>query len=128
MSKPTVTYCEDCDYEASSTSEFCPSCGVEDPWVSEPKFDMNDVDFPVIVEREHYDDNYGLWRDFCGKVFGAYELTESEIANVPDSFPSMKYCVPTTYWVVYEDRIDGPFLDRSTARESFQTSITRENY
>jgi len=81
---------------------------------------MDDVDFPVIVERKHYDDNYGLWRDFCRQTFGAAELHGSDIANVSDSLPQMKYCVPTTYWVVYEDRVDGAFPDRSSARESIQ--------
>jgi len=128
MSKPTVTYCENCEHEASSSSEYCPSCGEESPWVSEPKYDMDDIDFPVIVEREHYDDDYGLWRDFCSKTFGVYELNESDIANFPDSLPRMKYCIPTTYWVVYRDDIDGPYLERSEARESTQTSITREQY
>jgi len=120
MTKPMTTYCENCDHEASSTSEYCPSCGAEDPWVTEPQYDMDDVDFPVIVEREHYDDNYGLWRDFCGQTFGAYELHGSDIANVPDNLPSMKYCVPTTYWVVYEDKVDGPYLESFKAYASIQ--------
>jgi len=86
--------------------------------VTEPKYDMDDIDFPVIVEREHYDDNYGLWRDFCRQTFGAVELNSSDIANVPDSLPRMKYCVPTTYWVVYEDGIDGAYHDQIEAEKS----------
>lgn len=116
--KPTRTYCENCGKEPMSTpSTYCPDCGSEEPWVTEPKYDMDDVDFPVIVEREHYDDDYGLWRDFCRQVFGAAELQGSDIANMPDSLPRMKYCVPTTCWVVYRDSIEGPFLEKSEARE-----------
>jgi len=47
-----------------------------------------------------------------------WDLNSSDIANVPDSFPRMKYCVCTTHWVVYEEDVDGPYLSESDARES----------
>lgn len=116
--KPTRTYCTECEHESSSQADHCPSCGAEDPWTTEPKYDMETVDFPVIIEREHYDDNYGMWRDFTSQVFGAYELTGDQIANMPKGFPRMKYCCPTTHWVVYEGSVDGPYMTANEARES----------
>lgn len=70
--------------------------------------------------NEHYKDNHGLWRDFCQQVFGYPELTGEDIANVPDSLPSMKYNVIHYYQVVFEDEIEGPFLDKDKAREVAQ--------
>jgi len=110
--------CDECGANGSQSTDYCPHCGAEDPWVKEPKFNMDDVEFPVIVEREHYDDNYGLWRDFCYQVFGVHELKSSQIANVPDGLPRMKYCCPSTYWKITENDVDGPYLSRKEAREA----------
>jgi hypothetical protein len=78
---------------------------------------MDDVDFPVIVEVEHYNDDHGLWRTFCDQVFGYPGLKGSDIANVPDGFPSMKYNVVRYYMVVFRDDLEGPFLEKEKAEE-----------
>ena len=78
---------------------------------------MEDVDFPVVLEVEHYNDDHGLWRDFCQQEFGYPDLKGSDIANMPEEFPSMKYNVIHYYMVVFRDRIEGPFLEKSQARK-----------
>jgi hypothetical protein len=114
-----TTRCESCGNQTDERHEHCSVCGEQDPWVSEPKYDFDDVDFPVVIEREHYDDHYGMWRTFCAAALGQYELDESQIANVPSGFPRMKYCVVQTYWKVTADyELKGPFLDEQEAREA----------
>lgn len=114
----TETVCKECEKPVEEETSFCSDCGAEDPWIERPKYDMSEVDFPVIVEIEHYNDNHGLWRDFCEKVFGGPELKGSDIANVPDNLPSMKYNVVSYYMVVGRDDIEGPFLEKSEARKA----------
>jgi len=114
----TKTICEECEKEAEEETKFCPECGAENPWEEVPRYDMEEVDFPVIVEIEHYNDDHGLWRDFCQKVFGWPELKGSDIANVPDNLPSMKYNVVSYYMVVGREDIKGPFLEKSEARQA----------
>ena len=115
MSKPTYVICGECGDKPTNQSEYCPCCGAEDPWQEHYEYDMDGVEFPVIVEREHYDDHYGLWDNFCREVFGE-QVNQDQIANVPSTLPRMKYCVPTTYWKVTKRDVDGPFLSRQEAR------------
>jgi len=78
---------------------------------------MDGVEFPVVVEREHYSDGYELWDDFCAEVFGT-RVKGSQVANMPDTLPRMKYCVSTTYWKVTKTDVKGPFLERSDAQDA----------
>jgi len=114
---PTETVCTECGNITQSRDEYCSSCGAEDPWEEEPLYDFEDVDFPVIIEYEVYDDHHEMWNRFCSQVFGAYNLTSSDIANASRQFPRMKYTVFHTYWKVTESDIEGPFLDEQEARE-----------
>lgn len=115
----TAVYCEECDNQINDEQpNYCPECGAENPWEERPVYDMDDVDFPVIVEIEHYNDNHGLWREFCQTVFDVYELKGSDIANMPDNLPSMKYNVVYYYMVVGREDIEGPFLEESEARKA----------
>jgi len=109
--------CEDCGENGSQSTEYCSHCGAEDPWTNKPKYDMDDVDFPVIVEYEHYNDDHGLWRRFTTQVFGQH-VRGNQIANVPNGLPRMKYCCPSTYWKITESDVDGPYLSRKEAREA----------
>jgi len=115
---PTETVCTECGNITQSRGEYCSSCGAEDSWEEQPQYDFEDVDFPVIVEYEVYEDNYGLWDRFCRQVFDEYGITGEDIANVPGQFPRMKYTVFTTYWKVTESDIEGPFLDEQEARDA----------
>lgn len=116
MSVPEATKCSECGCEVDTPPNYCPECG-NDEWETETKYDMDDVDFPVIIEYEAYEDTYGMWDRFTEHVFGT-RLKESQIANVPDSLPPMKYTVFTTYWKITESERKGPFFSEQEAREA----------
>ena len=112
----TKTVCSECDTVPSSVTQYCPDCGAEEPWEKEPLYDFDDVELPIVVEYEHYNDTYGLWRAFCQQAFGG-EVELEDVANYDGPSPrDMKYCVINTYWVVDKSGVDGPYLDRSEAR------------
>jgi len=109
--------CTECGNKQEQSSDYCPSCGTENPWVIQDVYDMDDVDFPLITEYSVYDDHGELWNEFCREAFGT-RLSESDIANIPRRFPRMEYCIFDVYFVVYKSEIDGPFMTEKKARES----------
>jgi len=115
--KPMYTICGECGAKPSNQSDYCPSCGTEDPWEQHYEYDMGNVEFPVIVEREEYNDHYGLWDDFCREVFGE-RVKGGQVANMPSTLPRMKYCVFTTYWKITKHEAKGPFLSRQAAEDA----------
>lgn len=112
------TYCTECGATPRKTTPHCSNCGSEDPWEERAAYQFDEEDLPLIVSHEFYNDTYGLWRSFVADYFGVYELNGSDIAGIPGGFPDMKYCVVEVYYVVTEScELEGPFLDRSEARE-----------
>lgn len=70
-----------------------------------------------MFSYEVYADDHELWREFCAAYFDAHELSGSDIANLPDEFPSMKYASATFWYVVTEDLdLKGPFHSRDVAQ------------
>jgi len=116
MSKSTQSVCTECGNVDASEPSYCPECGAEDPWEQEYKYDMEEVDFPVIVHKEMYYDNYELWDSFCYEVFND-RVRGEDVAHVSESFPQMKYCIVDTYWKVTKGKIEGPFFEQSEARD-----------
>ena len=117
MSKPTQAVCTECGTVNDDQPTYCPNCGAEEPWEEEYKYDMDDVNFPVIVSWEMYNDNYEMWRQFCYEAFGA-RLEEEDIANMPSGFPQMKYMCPKLYFKVTRFSVEGPFLSEKEAKEA----------
>jgi len=115
--KPTKTVCESCGNQEDSEPDFCPNCGTEDPWTVEYLYDMENVDFPVIVSWEMYHDNYEMWRQFCYEAFGV-DVNSNDVANIPSKFPRMKYMCPMLYFKVTKSTIEGPFLSESEAKDA----------
>jgi len=119
MSEPlTETVCSDCGHSPARYDDYCSSCGAKDPWEEQYVHDFENVNFPVIIEWEMYNDDYELWREFCYQVFGDSTLTGDQIANTPDGLPKMKYACPMTYWKITESDVKGPYLSRQEAREA----------
>jgi len=117
MSKPTQAVCTECGTVNDDQPTYCPNCGAEEPWEEEYQYDMDDVEFPVIVSWEMYNDNYEMWRQFCYEVFGG-PLKEEDIANMPSGFPRMKYMCPMLYFKVTRSSVEGPFLSEKEAKEA----------
>jgi hypothetical protein len=114
----TEVVCSECGNKSAGTDNFCGVCGAEDPWVEQAKYDMDDVDFPVIVEYEVYDDHGEMWNRFCAQLFDVYDLKGSQIANVPSSLPRMKYTAFSVYYKITKSERKGPFLSKQEAREA----------
>jgi hypothetical protein len=117
----SYTLCEDCSSLATSEPNYCPDCGAgPDPWQEEARnYFERDVDLPMIIEDERYDDDYGLWREFCQQAFGHRGLKESTIKNMPDGFPRMKHCTIRVYWKLTEDyNLKGPYMNKQDARNA----------
>lgn len=114
--KPTERRCNECG-NVNDSAEYCPDCGCGE-WVERVQFDFErDVDPPVIFETSVYNDTYGMWDAFCEQTFGR-RVKGSQIANLPDGLPRMKYYEVSLYWVLTEDyELNGPFLDEREARE-----------
>jgi len=115
--QPKFTECSECGFSPHETSPYCSNCGAEDPWETHYKYNMDDVEFPVIVEMEMYNDDYELWSSFCYEVFGTRVSTDN-IVNIPDSLPRMKYACPMTYWKITKSDVKGPYLSREDARNA----------
>lgn len=113
----TRTICSDCGKQVGKTTEYCSNCGAgPDPWeeVAEHDFER-DVELPLIFHSEVYNDNYGLWRDFCAAAFGVYEVKGKDVANMPN-LPKMKYQVFTVYYKLDENyKLHGPYLEKEDA-------------
>lgn len=124
MEPPRLTECGECGaqpVDGNSRQKYCSECGAgPDPWEREPEYDFErDVSLPFIFSDEQYNDDHGLWREFCHQAFGAHELRGSHIANLPDGLPKMKYNVFTVYYKLDEDlELHGPFLDKQEARDA----------
>lgn len=118
MSDPTTTVsCAECDHRGNVTDNYCPSCGTEDPWEERPLHDFDDVDLPVIFEVNIHDDNFGLWNAFCEEVFGT-RVYGSDVANLPDDLPRMKYYDVSVYWKLTQDlELLGPCSTKRKARK-----------
>lgn len=117
----TEMRCSECGHTPREETKFCPECGAETPWLEEPVADFNDVDFPVFVEMYESNDNWELWREFCDTAFGNRSLKGEHIANLPDGFGrELKYAHYSTWWVVTETSVDGPYLTERAARESVE--------
>lgn len=115
----TRTICDSCGHKPRKETDHCPSCGTKEPWVLENTHDFEDVELPLVFSIEHYNDTYGLWKSFTESAFGAYNIQGSQIANVPDGLPKMKYCIVEVYFKLTEDyELEGPFLERKEAREA----------
>jgi hypothetical protein len=115
----TVTdkVCSECGETNSSSPNYCPNCGSENPWETEARYEFDEGDLPVIFETSMTDDFWELWYDFTQSYFG-YRLDEEDVADLPDNFPRMKYRYIDVYWVLTEElEIEGPFCNRSEARE-----------
>lgn len=113
----TETFCSECDRKDSSEPNYCPNCGAEDPWVTEPRYEFDEDDLPVIFETSMTDDFWELWHDFTQSYFGC-QLEGEDVVGLPDDFPRMKYRYIDVYWVLTEDlEIEGPFCNRNEARE-----------
>lgn len=112
------TYCTECDQTSTATTPHCSNCGSEDPWEERPAYEFDEDELPFIFSHEVYNDNWEIWKDFCEAYFGVYELKGSDIAGIPEEFPRLKYCVFEVYYVITESyELEGPFLDRTEARE-----------
>jgi len=110
----TKTVCSECGTESNQFSNYCSVCGSgPEPWTDEYEADFADVELPVVFETNEYNDN--LWYAFSEQVFGG-RYSGSDVANLPDMFPRMKYCDMTLYWKLTEDlELEGPFLNRVEA-------------
>lgn len=114
---PTETFCEGCGYHPTEETQFCPECGMEQPWDTRPKYQFNEDDLPLVVSYYHHDDHHGLWNQFCEDYFGA-RLRGSDIAGLPDDFPRMKFVDIEVYYAITEDcDLKGPFSSKTKARE-----------
>lgn len=117
----TESYCTECGHVSSANTPHCPECGTADPWEERPAYQFDEDDLPYVFSHEFYNDTYGLWRSFVGDYFGAYELNETDIAGIPETFPRMKYCVVDVYYVITESyNLEGPFLSASDARRAVE--------
>lgn len=115
---PTEIVCENCGNAGGNQPAYCEECGAEDPWTEEVLYDFDDVELPMTFSYEVYDDNYGLWDTFCRAAFGT-ELKSSQIANFPETFPRMKYCMPILHFKLTEEyELKGPYLDKQGARNA----------
>jgi len=119
MSKPKRTECSECGSVDESEPQFCSNCGTEDPWEEVYQYDWEDVDLPIVFSYYMHNDGYKLWYSFCDAVFGVYELKGSQIANVPEGLPRMKYTDIEVYYKLDGSlELHGPFLDKQEAREA----------
>jgi len=71
--------------------------------------EFDELDFPVILSQEFYDDDWALWRAW---------KRETGVEDVPDDFPPLKYSHAEVYWAVYRDRVEGPYLSKSSAKKA----------
>ena len=120
----TETVCEECGKKPGRhKTKYCPDCGTEEPWKEQNAYEFDEDDLPIVFSYEVYDDNHELWREFCSYYFDAHDLKGSDIANLPEDFPPLKYCCPMLWFVITED-LDrkGPFLSEEAAREEVQDS------
>jgi hypothetical protein len=119
----TLTQCEDCGEQDSNQTKYCPNCGAgPDPWEEVAEYDFErDVELPLIFDSEVYNDDYGLWRDFCSAAFDVYELRGDDIANFPN-LPKMKYQTFLVYYKLHKKagryKLEGPFLNKEDARNA----------
>ncbi len=112
----TEIVCTECDESPAEETPHCPNCGAEDPWEEQPTYEFNDDDLPIIFSYELYNDTYGLWRAFCHEYFGS-SVKGKNVANLPSSFPRMKYCTTMLYFKVTESyNLEGPYLTKEEAR------------
>lgn len=109
------TVCSECEHKPDEETKFCPECGAENPWIERNAYEFDEDDLPIVVSYEFYNDTFGLWDSFCEDYFGG-RLKRKHIANLPNNFPKMKYCVHTVYFVVTENlELEGPFVDEEEA-------------
>jgi len=78
---------------------ICDDCASPQEW--------DDVEFPVWVDVEYYDDTWGLGRNFCRQT----GLPEGEMTR------EMKYTVFRAWYKVLEDgTVEGPYTERNGER------------
>lgn len=117
------TVCEECEHKPKEETKFCPKCGAEDPWIERNAYEFDEDDLPIVFSFETYNDNWELWGEFYREYFGHSELKGSDIAGMPDDFPSLKYLMADLYFVITENlEVKGPFLEESEAR-----SLSKQN-
>lgn len=119
------TYCTECGKTVRNETDHCPNCGAEDPWDERSAYRFDEEDLPIVISHEIYQDHNELWQSFCSGYFGSASLTGDQIADLPDEFPSLGYCVFDVYYVVTESMdLEGPFLERSEAREAVSGEVS----
>lgn len=102
--EPNKTRTDDNDVKTDGL--YCPDC--QTTFDGETTLQWDNIDFPVWVEVEHYDDKYGFKRKFLRSV-GLYD---GEFNGDP-SGREMKYCVFTVWFKVTEDgKMKGPYGKR----------------
>lgn len=112
---PEETVCADCGLKNTVDHNYCPECGSND-WTTDPMFEFDEDDLPIVFSYRVYDDHHGLFKAFCRRYFGEWPARD-QIANLPDEFPRLKFLEREMYFVVDEDyELEGPFLDESMAK------------
>ena len=65
---------------------------------------LDDLDLPVWVEMESYQDDYQLWRAFYRKT---------GVDEIPDDLKGdMKYAVFYAWYKITEDGVEGPYTEK----------------
>lgn len=109
--------CPSCENKVSKKYSYCPRCGdkIDSTESQDQKYDMNDVDTPIVFSYQIYKDKHELWKAFTREVFGK-KLREEDIENISSKvYEKMGYCIFTVYFVFTGRKIKGPFLEKSQA-------------
>lgn len=94
------------DNEVREDGLYCPDC--DTTFKDDTTLQWDDIDFPVWVEVEHYDDDYGLLRSFEYQT-GLYRGDH----NGAPGYGDMKYCVFCVWFKVEEDgSVEGPYANK----------------
>lgn len=116
----TETVCSECNWTTTEREppNYCPNCGAQEPWEEQPAYKIHRENFPVIFTTSCGGEKWGLWRAFCEEYFGVYDLKGSDVANLPEDFPRLKYGHVDIYWAIDEEyELHGPFLDKDKLRQ-----------
>ena len=84
---------------------YCPDC--ESTYDGDTVFSWEDVDWPVWIEYESYNDTWRMYDLFLRQT-GIHEDA------MPDGFTEMKYTVFSVWFKITEDgTVHGPYDDRN---------------
>jgi hypothetical protein len=110
---PKEIVCTSCDKTTDHETQFCPSCGSENPWEEEPKYEFDNEDLPIAFPYEVKNTNWKVWDEFCEHYFGERDVDGHDIKGFPRKFPKMETCETELWFVITESlELEGPFIDK----------------